>query len=84
MKRKFGGELDLGCESVEKLNMTCDFCHAGQGVRIWRRWLFDFGVRGTREVTLAMSGTSWVTALVECSARPTVLAQREKSRQTVL
>ena len=71
MKRKSGGELDLGCESVEKLIMKSDLCDAGQGVRIGRSWHFDSGVRGTWEVTLAM---------VESSARLTVLAQREQSR----
>ena len=103
MKRKSGGELDVGRESVEKLNLKCEFCNVGcdsgargmwvatlaisgtswarksgeeldlvresggqrsrksnfcearQGVPIWRSWPFDSGVRGTWEVTLAMS-----------------------------
>ena len=60
VKRKSSGQLDLGCETVEKRNMN-----AGKGVRIWRSWLFDSGVRRILEATLVVSGTSQATTWVD-------------------
>ena len=60
MERKSGGHFDLGCESVEELDMN-----AGKRVRIWRSWLFDSGARRIREAPLAMRRTTLATARVD-------------------